>query len=227
MKFVMVAVIGEDSDAEEYLYKGLKEFPTNRIILITEEKHLNKTKKIKEKLDKTMNAEIETIPDARLETVFQTIYKLKQNNKQAHLILNIETDYETSCIALSASFVNGVQAIGFSKGEIIAYPIMKFSYYSALSDKKLKLLETIYKNKIESFEQLSKLAGISLPLVTYHVRGSKNASGLEQLGLVETSLEKQKISVSLTSLGKLIIKGYIEVECNDPQCEKKRNATKL
>ena len=38
MKNVYVAIIGEDDDAQEVLFKGFKKFPANEIVLLTKKK---------------------------------------------------------------------------------------------------------------------------------------------------------------------------------------------
>lgn len=218
-----VGVIGFDDDAEEILYTGLREFPADEVILIHTPESKERALKVKKSLARTkIPARLEEMRNSSLETVFQAIYKIRSNERESKLVLNIETDYKTSCIALSAAFVNGIQAISVNdEGKIVAYPIMKFSYYSALSEKKFELLRKIGESGgVDSLEQLSGLMKMSLPLVTYHIRGTKNAPGLEELGLVETKRSKGRVGVKLSSLGRLVLEGYVEVECNDTQCEK-------
>ena len=227
MDYTVIGIIGQDEDAGEVLYTGLRDFPAEKVILV----HLPESKKsaleIRKQLEKMkIPVQIEEMHTGALESVFQTIYKIRSNERDKKLVLNIDTDYKTSCIALSAAFVNGVQAMGVNEeGHVVAYPIMKFSYYSALSDKKLGILRKIRENDgVNSLEELGGLVKMSLPLVTYHVRGTKTASGLEELGLVEVRKHKGRVGVKLTSLGKLVLDGYVEVECSDPRCEKQSKA---
>lgn len=215
--------MGADEDAGEVLYTGLRDFPADKVILVNYPAGSKKAVKIKADLEKVkIPVQMEEMADSALETVFQTIFKIANNERGKKIVLNIDTDYKTSCIALSAAFVNGVQAIGVNdENHLVAYPIMKFSYYSALSEKKMELLRKIEANKgVESLDQLSGLSGMSLPLVTYHVRGSKSTPGLEELGLVEAERKGGRIEVKLTSLGRLVLNGYVEVECNKPNCDK-------
>jgi len=219
MDNVIVGIIGTDSRAADLLYSGLRAFPASKVILVFKPKCEARAMAIKKDLEKVkIPVAIEPLAQANLESLFQTVFKIRNNEMGKHIILNIDTDTDTSCIALSAAFVNGIQAIGIKgDGGIIAYPIMKFSYYSALSDKKMSVLRTIEENSgVESLEQLSRLLKMSLPLVTYHVRGTRNSSGLEELGLVETKRNKGRIGVMLSSLGKLVLRGYVEVESNQP-----------
>jgi hypothetical protein len=51
---------------------------------------------------------------------------------------------------------------------------------------------------------------MSLPLVSYHVNGTLKSEGLKQLGLVETTEQKGRVEVHLSTLGKLLVRGYID-----------------
>lgn len=223
----MVGIIGRDEDAASMLYSGLKEFPSEKVLLVYTPESEKRALNLKKDLEKIkLSVVTDVMANSALETVFQTIYKICNNYRGEKLVLNIQTDGATSCIALSAAFVNGIQAIGVNAdGHVVAYPIMKFSYYSALSEKKMELLRKIEDNHgVQSLEELSGLSKMSLPLVTYHIRGSKSSPGLEELGLVELARNKGRVEVKLTSLGKLVLGGYVEVECNTPQCEKESKA---
>ena len=51
-KNVLVAIIGEDPDTKDVLYRGLKEFPIQKIILIMQEQHEKKAQSIKKDLER-------------------------------------------------------------------------------------------------------------------------------------------------------------------------------
>ena len=227
MDYTVIGIVGFDDAEEELLYTGLREFPAEKVILVHTPESKARASEIKKHLVKIkLPSQLEEMRNNALETVFQAVYKLRSNERGKKLVLNIDTDRKTSCIALSAAFVNGVQAIGVNgEGHVVAYPIMKFSYYSALSEKKLNILRKISDaGGVNSLEELSGLMQMSLPLATYHVRGSKSAPGLEELGLVEVKRHNGRVGVKLTSLGRLVLDGYVEVECGEPHCEKKSKA---
>lgn len=214
-KNVLVAIIGEDPDTKDVLYRGLKEFPIQKIILITEEKHEKKAQSIQKDLEKfKIPVEFEYIQNrSSLEEVFGKIRKIKEQEQESKIIINVDTDNLSSCLALSSAFVNGIQAIGILHDDIIAYPIMKFSYYNTLSDKKLNMLKLIYnKGTYPSLDSLSKEINMSLPLIIYHIKGSRDKMGLQEMGLVQTKRNRGNIEVTLTSLGRLITKGHIDFE---------------
>ncbi len=213
MEHVTVGIVGGDSDASEIFFLGFKLFPADKVVIITSHEHQKAAERLALDLEKfKVPCQKRVLNELSFETIFGAISEIRMDNEGKSLVLNVETDYRTSCIALSAAFINGVQAIGLMDGKVIAYPIMKFSYYSALSDKKLRLLKIIAeKGRVDSMEELSKRTGMSLPLIIYHIRGSKEKPGLETLGLASTLREKGRLAVVLTTLGKLISQGHVEV----------------
>jgi hypothetical protein len=221
MKSTMVAIIGSDADSSDVLYQGLREFNSDKVVLLAESGHMNSAEKIKRELEKMkIPAVLEPLETrTSMEHIFARLSRIRERENGNKIIVNVDTDYMSSCIALSAAFVNGVQAIGILDEKIIAYPIMKFSYYNALSDRKMLVLQTIAKKgKFESLESLSVELKMSLPLVTYHVRGSRDKPGLEELGLIETQRNRGKIITNLSPLGKLIVNGLVDMKPD----EKKR-----
>jgi hypothetical protein len=212
MDTVLISIIGEDDDAKEVLFKGFKEFSAKKVILLVKEGYEEHSKKIIKGLSLLhVNFEEKPFPEnPQLEDVFLSIKEISEMYKDSQIVLNVDTDYYTSCLALSSAFVNGITAIGMLKDEIIVYPVMKFSYYHALNKKKMELLEIIAKEKcVESMEKLSQLANMSLPLIAYHLKGNRDSRGLEELNLVELKREKGSLKISLTPLGNLIVKGGI------------------
>ena len=214
MSNIILAVVGADKDAEDIILKSLKDFPSIKARLITENQHYANASKIKETLNRFgIETTIQKIGNIRnLEELFVVIKLIKESEKQHNIIINVDTDYMSSCLALSSAFVNGIQAIGLMEETLIAYPIMKFSYYTALSDKKLLMLNKIYKKKeYETIESLGKDLKMNLPITAYHINGAPGKIGLEEMGLVETKRSGRKIKVKLTKLGELLMKGTIEV----------------
>ncbi len=222
MENITIAVIGEDRDAEEILIKGFKNFRPDKVILLTKEKHIKTGENIAKNLEKfNIKTQTKKIGNfLQLEEVFKEIRDLSTLYSKENLVINVDTDYMSSCLALSSAFVNGIAAMGVLNDKIIAYPIMKFSYYNAINDKKMHILKTINNNQnIESMEKLSKLTGMSLPLIAYHLKGNRDSKGLIEMNLIDTKRENGCVSIFLTELGKLIVNGYIDVDC--PKCPKK------
>ncbi len=228
---VCIAIVGGDADAAEILELGLKQFPCHKMVLLAKGSGAEAGGVAAGLQKKGFQVEVRKLPELGFEQVFKAVAEIKWDNPGNRVLINTETDYRTSCIALSAAFVNGVQAIGVLDDRVIAYPIMKFSYYSALSEKKMRLLQLISENYgVKSLEELAEKAGISLPLAIYHIRGSREKTGLEELGLVLSSKKNGRVSVSLTALGRLIVGGYIDQckdDCRDEEKHKRAHAMVL
>ncbi|MBI4361481.1 hypothetical protein HY572_06970 [Candidatus Micrarchaeota archaeon] len=223
MANVMVAVVGPDSDVKDVLELGLQRFPSRKIVLLFEPRHQRKAESLQVALSQSnVRADLVGLDCLTFETVFESVARLSEGAGGDRLILNVDADHQSSCIMLSAAFVNGVQAIGLSDGAIIAYPIMKFSYYHALSERKSEMLRfLVSRGGVDSLESMSKALSMSLPLVTYHVHGSNQKPGLVTLGLVDVARHKGRLSVRPTALGNLIVQGLVCVE-DEKRKNKKR-----
>ena len=223
---LVIAVIGEDEDAGEVLFKGFKKFPAQKVVLLVKEGQSSKAKEIEKDLDKFgIEYEERNVSEfLELEEVFKEIKYVSEYYKGESIVINVDCDYMSSCLALSSAFVNGILAIGVLKEEIIAYPIMKFSYYNAINEKKMELLRIISKEeKIESMEKLSKLSGLSLPLIAYHLKGNRDSQGLVEMNLVLTERKAGSLSISLTDLGRLIVGNTVDYVCSKNSKDNKNN----
>jgi len=208
-KKVVIAPVGDNMDA---LYIGIKEFPTERVILITPEDRVEEAKKAQEELKKfRIPVQIMEIKGNVWEEMFQKIAEIKAIEKDKDIIINTATgDRVSTCAATSAAFVNGLKAMSVTEGMAMMLPVLKFSYYNMLTDKKMEILKLIKKpDCCSSLEELSKKTKMSLPLISYHINGNLKSEGLKDMGLIETTENKGKIAVKLSTLGRLLIKGYI------------------
>ncbi len=209
MKYTMIAPVGDNPDA---LFIGIRDFPTEQVVLITPEKRLKDAQRIKQDLEKfKITVQIIEIEGNIWEEMFRKISEIKEVTG-GEIIINTATgDRTTTCAATSAAFVNGLKAISVEGNESMLLPVLKFSYYRLLSDRKMKILEVLAKDKTccKSMEDLAKRTKMSLPLMSYHINGNIKSEGLVELGLVEATEMKGKTAVSLTMLGRLLIKGYI------------------
>ncbi len=216
MVWSLIAIAGQDEASLDVILKGISEFPVDKIYLLTGQTGFENATIASKELEKIAPTTIVKGNLSTVENMFSTVSDIKNDAAGEKFVINIESDRRTSSIMLSAAFVNGIQAIGLMDEKIIAYPIMKFSYYTVISDKKQKLLEIINREKtIDSLEYLSKEMNMSLPLVTYHIHGTREKQGLLELGLVKTNRKGKRLNVSITQLGSLVCRGYLEqwVEC--------------
>ncbi|MBS3103281.1 winged helix-turn-helix transcriptional regulator, partial [Candidatus Woesearchaeota archaeon] len=110
----------------------------------------------------------------------------------------------------SAAFVNGLKAISVNGNDVMLLPVLKFSYYNMIAGKKMEILKLLSKpGCCASLEELSKKTKMSLPLISYHINGNLKSEGLKGMGLIETMENKGKIAIKLSTLGSMLIKGYI------------------
>lgn len=206
------AIIAPVGKSIQQLFQVLETLPSKKIILLSQPKNQKKAEETKQILEGE-GKEVQLLPltDNLWESVFERILQLKPLEKEYELILHTSTgDRFTECVFTSASFVHGIKAIAGGK-DFQLLPIMKFSYYKVLTEKKLELLRILENDSCcSSLEELSTMSGMSLPLISYHINGTLKSEGLKELGLVETTEEKGKISTNLSTLGKLMVKGYIQ-----------------
>jgi len=208
-KKVVVAPVGDNMDA---LYVGIREFPTERVILLTPEDRLEDAKRARQELKKFgIPVQIIEMKGNVWEEMFQKIAEIKALEKGKEIIINTATgDRVSTCAATSAAFVNGLKAMSVDSGTAMMLPVLKFSYYNILTDRKMEILKLLQQpGCCKSLEELSKKSKMSLPLISYHINGNLKSDGLKELGLIETTEEKGRIAVKLNTLGKLLVKGYI------------------
>lgn len=213
-KKVIVAPVGDNMEG---LFQGLKEFSTERIILITPESKMDVAEKTKNELEKfripVIIKAIKAENDLALwEDMFEAVSQIRKQEKESDLLINVSTgDKITSCAATSAAFVNGLKAFSVDERGVMLLPVLKFSYYKLLTDKKMEILKVLNQpGCCMSLEDLSRRTKMSLPLTSYHVNGTLKSEGLKELGLVDTTEKNGKIEIHLSMLGRLLIKGYVE-----------------
>jgi hypothetical protein len=148
-----------------------------------------------------------------MEFMLELISNLKVGEGEDRIIVNAATgDRIGACIALIAAYINGVKAVGVMNGQTMVLPILKLTYYRGLSDKKMGLLRQIFKMGGEtSLEELARESRMALPLLLYHIVGDKQRDGLKPMGLVEYYRGEGRSFVRLTKLGRLLVKGHLQL----------------
>lgn len=208
MGFKVIAPIGDNPRA---LFVGIKEFPTERIILITTPDALKTARDLAKRLkDFTISAEIIEIQGNMMEGMFREFVKLCSKYKPDELIVNVATgDRISTCAALSAAFANGLKAFGVVEDKCMLMPIMKLSYYHVLSENKMRILGKLEHGHYIALRELSKSLKMSVALVSYHINGNLKYKGLRELRLIEVKESKKSLLVKLSDMGNLLLKGYI------------------
>ena len=89
-------------------------------------------------------------------------------------------------------------------------PVLKFSYYKLLTEKKMEILKMLSKpDCCLSLEELGRKTKMSLPLISYHINGNLKSEGLKEMGLVETNENRGRLEIKLSMLGRMIFNGYV------------------
>lgn len=209
-KHVVIAPVGENPDA---IFIGLREFPTEKLILIAHEDNTKDAEKLLKDLARfKVPTKVVRTKGFCWEELFKTIAHLKEAEGKRVLVNVASGSRSMQSAATSAAFVNGLKAFSVEGDVVQLLPVLKFSYYKLLTDKKMELLKLLLAQEdcCGSLEMLAKRTGMSLPLISYHINGSKKSEGLKEMGLVEAMENKGRTQVHLSSLGRLLVQGYIE-----------------
>jgi len=209
---VIIAAIGQGIAD---LFPAVKEFKPEKVVLISYPGKNAIEEKTKKELQRMM-IKVDVVSakgDNIWEETFKLVNGIKKANEGKDLLINVATgDAITRCAMTSASFVNGIKAFSVMNGKIGMLPVLKFSYYSLITDRKMKILKTLYGEPdcCTSLEELSRKCGMSLPLVSYHVNGNPKSEGLKEMALVETAERKGKVEIKLSMMGRLLMGGYVD-----------------
>lgn len=210
MKTLQIAVLGGNDDA---VLVGLRNFPAHKLILIAHADYTSQANALSGKLTSTLKLPVDvvqlkdvTIP-TMLETVGQIIRKESENFED--FLINVgSADKQLTCAGVSSAFVHGIKAFDVMGEQPAVLPVMKFSYTQAVTEPKMEILRAIERSggDVESLEKLSGASNYGKPLLSYHIRGSEDGQGLEELGLVEVERGKRgRLRVKLTALGRTLL----------------------
>jgi hypothetical protein len=214
MKTLQIATFG--SDGQDGIALGIRSFSVHKLALICFNSDKNRAedfaKKIKSVLGVPITITVVTKENVVRDTMESVNEILNLHAKEfEQVLLNVSSgDKLIGCAALSAAFINGIQAFGMDDTHTVPLlmPVLKLSYNEIISEAKIKILKSINTagGEIQSLEQLEQISGYGKPLLSYHVQGAKDSKGLADLGLVEVEKgDRGKISARLTTLGKLLV----------------------
>ena len=214
MKTLQIATFG--SDGQDGIALGIRSFSVHKLVLICFSNDKSKAEDFARKIKSILGIPI-TITIVTKENVIRDTMESVNEILNLHakefqqVLLNVSSgDKLIGCAALSAAFINGIQAYGMDETHSIPLlmPVLKLSYSEIVSEAKIKILKSISDagGVIESLDQLEQISGFGKPLLSYHVQGARDSKGLADLGLVEVEKgDRGKISASLTTLGKLLV----------------------
>jgi hypothetical protein len=214
MKTLQIATFG--SDGQDGIALGIRSFSVHKLALICFNSDRNRAEDFAKKIKSVLGIPI-TITIVTKENVVRDTMESVNDILNLHakefdqVLLNVSSgDKLIGCAALSAAFINGIQAFGMDDTHTVPLlmPVLKLSYNEIISEAKIKILKSINTagGIVESLDQLEQISGYGKPLLSYHVQGAKDSKGLADLGLVEVEKgDRGKISARLTTLGKLLV----------------------
>ena len=210
---LQIATFGPDD--HEAIVSGIKSFPVHKLAIICYDYDKSKAedfaKKIKSALGLSVNLYLVNEGNVVRDTLERINEILLHSKEYDQILVNVSSGEKLlGCAALSSSFVNGIKAYGMDRTKTfpILMPVLKLSYNEIVSEAKIKILKAINEagGSLDSLEELEQASGFGKPLLSYHVQGGKDAKGLASLGLLDVERkERGKVSVSITTLGKLLI----------------------
>lgn len=209
MRNVLVAFAGKNLSN---IFVGIKEFAVESVVLMGGEEQAEKAEEVKEKLENFKTpVKIKHLEEQSWENLFKIVNQIKKDYGES-LLIDVSTGNSTqTALMTSAAYVNGIMAYSVEDGKVVMLPVLKFSYYKMVPDKKMKILKLLYNKShcCSSLEDLSKEMEMSLPLVSYHINGTRKNKGLKQLGLVETRETRSRIGIQLSLQGRLLVQGCL------------------
>lgn len=220
---LQIATFGTDN--QEGIISGLRVFPVHKLVLICYNSDKQNADEFSKRIGSTLGIPITIYSLARDNIIRDTIEKVSEilkntvndengdkKEKYKQVLINISSGNKLlGCAALSAAFINGINAFGMDDetGTLMPVPILKLSYSEVISEIKVKILKSIYNSEgghIESLEKLAEVSGYGKPMLSYHIHGARNSKGLVDLGLVETEKgARGKTSAKLSTLGRILV----------------------
>jgi hypothetical protein len=210
LKTLQIATFGKN---EKGIAIGVRHFPIRKLILIRFDFDINKAQKyatrIQSSLDVTVEVKTVTVKSVIRDTIqlLTEILKVYQTAFQ-QLLMNVSAGENLlNCAALCAAFIHGVITFGDDMhGGPLLMPIMKLSYNEMISEAKIRILKAIdiLGGNVEGLERVEKISGYKKNILSYHIQGTNNSKGLDDLGLVYIKRgSRGKIIITLSPVGKL------------------------
>lgn len=210
MKTLHIAVLGGSDDA---VLVGLRNFPAHKLILIATPDYVSQAEALSGKLRDTLKLPVDVlqVKDATISVMLEVVGQIvrKESANYEDFVINVgSADKHLTSAGVAAAFVHGIKAFDVIGDQPTPLPVMNFSYTQIVSGPKLKILRAIDSSggDIESLEKLSAISSYGKPLLSYHIRGSEDGHGMEELGLVEVERGKRgRLRVRLTPLGRTLL----------------------
>jgi len=210
LRTLQIAILGGNDEA---VFVGLRNFPAHKLILIASAGTKEQADQLASKLTDTLKLAVGIvhIKDESVQTMLDAVGRIvtQETSGFQDFLINVgPADKHLTCAGVTAAFVHGIKAFDIIGEQLEILPVMKFSYTQAVTEPKLAILRSIERSggDVESLEKLSQIANYGKPLLSYHIRGSPDSKGLEELGLVEVERGKRgRLRVKLTALGRTLL----------------------
>lgn len=209
LKTLQVAILGGSEDA---VLVGIKNFPTHKLVLVSPKDSAEATQKLAERLTGTLklDVDVQEVKDGTIPTMLEAVANIV--NKESafeDVIINVgSAGKHLTCAGVTAAFVHGIKAFDVMGDQPMMLPVLKMSFTDIVSGPKMEILQALEKagGMTQSLEELGKIANFGKPLLSYHIRGSDESRGLEDIGLVEVKQLKQgRLEVKLTEMGRMLL----------------------
>lgn len=204
---ILVVPVG---DGIKSLQPALKALAVRKVHLLSTQENAALAEKTKKELE---TRGIETRVWKMIGDVWEETFRIiaEITSAEPDVVVHVGTsDRMSQCAATSAAFVNGVNAINGDEHNIMMLPVLKFNYYTQLTEKKMNILRSLDEKQYKSLDELSKKLKMSLPLLSYHIHGNYKTEGLVQMNLVELGVRGSTQAISLTAMARLLLKGYVK-----------------
>jgi len=207
---LQIATVGDSTDE---VLLGIRNFPAHKLALICTCTERKAVSDFAEDMERTLKVPVEVHPiegdpfEGVLRTVSSILRKERAHFEEVLLNVSGGTN-ELVCAAIVTAFVSGLKAFQCTRKRCTILPILKISYAELVSKTKLEILRAISKvgGEVGSLEELKAMTAYGKPLLSYHIRGTKDSLGLAELGLVEVERSvRGKSKIRLTAVGKILI----------------------
>jgi DNA-binding MarR family transcriptional regulator len=210
LKTLQIALLGGNDGA---IFVGLRNFPAHKLVLVTPPEAVGASEAISAKLADVLKLAVGIVgvKDTSVQTILDTVGQLVRKDPDGFedFLINVGSAGRTlACAGVTAAFVYGIKVFDVAGEQPEMFPVMRFSYAEAVTAPKLAILRAIERSggHVESLEALSGIMNYGKPLLSYHIRGSRESRGLESLGLVEVERGRRgRLQVRLTTLGRTLL----------------------
>jgi hypothetical protein len=221
MRILQIASVGENPDA---VFVGFRTFPVTKLVLLYTPEFESAARDVARRCAgirlPTDLRRIDREPLMACLALVSEVVKEEGSHFDDIVVNTGAGPRMMTCSLLAAAFVNGLTSIDVMGDRAVPLPVLRFSYDEIVTEAKVEILRALDRagGSMDSLESLAQRTGMDKSLLSYHIRGGREARGLESLGLVEVDRAVQgrlvlrltpRAQVLLLSRGK-VKKGPVE-----------------